>query len=226
MFATLKTLFAGADARAEQALRDRFAVDLIDQKIREATAGLKSAKLALAGLIQRERSDARQLQTLGARIADLTDRAAQALQAGRDDLAQEAAQAIADLENERGVRQGTLHQLETRILQLRQSIDRAHRRLTDLQQGAVAARAARREMQAQARLTRATPSGSAFDEAEELIARVLNREDPFEKDQILTEIDRGLTHANTADRLARAGFGTASRTSAADVLARLKSKTD
>lgn len=225
MFATLKTLFAGADARAEETLRDRFAIDLIDQKIREATASLKSAKFALADLIQRDRAETRQLQSLATRIQDLTDRAGQAMTAGRADLAQEAAQAIADLENESAVRQASQQKLEGRILQLRQSIDRANRRLTDLKQGAVAARATRREMQMQKRLTKTAPGGTAFDEAEELIASVLNRDDPFEKSQILSEIDRGLDPASTAERLAEAGFGPNSRTTAADVLTRLKAAT-
>lgn len=40
MFNVLRTLFAGASARAEEQLVDTFAIDLIEQKIREADAGL------------------------------------------------------------------------------------------------------------------------------------------------------------------------------------------
>ena len=32
MFITLKTLFTGASARAEDQIKDRFAIELIDQK--------------------------------------------------------------------------------------------------------------------------------------------------------------------------------------------------
>ncbi len=59
-------------------------------------------------------------------------------------------------------------------------------------------------------------------EAEELIAGVLGRDDPFEQSQILAEIDRGLNRTDVADRLAEQGFGKPVKTTAADVLARLR----
>ena len=224
MFGTLRTLMTGANARGEEHLRDVFAIELIDQKIREAETALKSAKVALAGLIQRERAETRQLDQLGKRIADLTDRARAALAEGREDLAQEAAQAIAQMENEERLRRETVQRLETRILHLRQSVETANRRIIDLKQGAVAARAARRELDIQKRLGRHLGTENAFEEAQDLIERVLKRDDPFEQSQILTEIDRGLDKADVADRLAEAGFGPATRTTAADVLNRLKAE--
>ena len=44
MFAVIRTLFEGAGARAEEQLRDRYAVDLLEQKIRESEAALAAAK--------------------------------------------------------------------------------------------------------------------------------------------------------------------------------------
>ncbi|MBT54081.1 MAG: phage shock protein A [Mameliella sp.] len=224
MFETFRTLVAGANARAEEQVRDRYCIELIDQKIREADASLKSAKYGLASLIQRERAETRQVATLDARVADLMSRAKAALEAGREDLAAEAAQAVADMENELEVRRGTVARLETRILQLRQSVEAANRRLIDLKQGAVAARAAKREADIQKRLGAHVARDTAFDEAEALIQRVLNRDDPFEQSQILREIDSGLNRGDMADRMAEAGFGPASKSTAADVLSRLKTQ--
>ena len=224
MFETLRTLVAGANARAEEKVRDQFCIELIDQKIREAEASLKSAKYALASLIQRERAETRQVVALEARIADLMTRAKAALEAGREDLATEAAQAVADMENELELRHGTVARLESRILQLRQSVEAANRRLVDLKQGAVAARAAKREADIQKRLGAHVARDTAFDEAEALIQRVLNRDDPFEQSQILREIDNGLSRADMADRMAEAGFGPATKSTAADVLSRLKTQ--
>lgn len=222
MFGTLKTLFDGANARAEENLRDRYCIELIDQKIREATASLKAAKYSLASLIQRERAETRQVAALEERAADLTGRAREALAADREDLAQEAAQAIATMENELTLRRGTVQRLETRILQLRQSVETANRRLTDLKQGAIAARAAKREADIQKRLGAHVAKDTAFEEAEALIQRVLNRDDPFEQGQILKEIDAGLDQTDMADRMADAGFGRATKSTAADVLSRLR----
>ena len=63
----------------------------------------------------------------------------------------------------------------------------------------------------------------SVEEAEELISRVLGRDDPFERSEILADINRDLEGDNLADRMADAGFGSATRATADDVLARLKS---
>lgn len=145
MFNTFKTLMIGGSARAEERVRDIYSIELINQKIRESDASLKSAKYGLANLIQSERGENRQITALRGRIDDLMTRAAQAMEGDRADLAQEAAQAVAEMENELDVRRKTVRRLETRILQLRQSVETANRRIIDLKQGAIAARAVRRE---------------------------------------------------------------------------------
>lgn len=223
MFNTLKTLMIGGSARAEERVRDIYSIELIDQKIREAEASLKSAKYGLASLIQRERAESRQITALQGRISDLMTRAGQALTGKRADLAQEAAQAVAEMENELELRRETVRRLETRILQLRQSVETANRRIIDLKQGAIAARAVRREQGIQKHLNRHTGGDCAMDEAETLIARVMQQDDPFEQGEILRQIDSGLQNEDVADRLAGAGFGPATKTTAADVLNRLKS---
>lgn len=225
MLQTFRTLFAGASARAEEQVRQQYSIELIDQKIREAQQQLKAAKLGLASLIQRERSERRQVERLAARMAELTQRAEAALEAGREDMAAQAAQAIADMENESTGRGETLARLEIRISQLRQSVETAHRRIIDLKQGAVQARAVRQEQTIQMRLRRHIGGDSAMDEADQLIREVLGRDDPFEQGQIMNEIDRELTHDGINERMADAGFGPAGRSTAADVLARLKEKT-
>lgn len=222
MFNTLKTLIAGSNARAEEQVRDRYCIELIDQKIREASAALKSAKFGLASLIQRQRAETRQVVSLETRVTDVMTRAKAALEAGQQALAMEAALAIAEMENELELRRGTVARLETRILQLRQSVEVANRRLTDLKQGAIAARAAKREDSIQKRLGTNVTGDTAFDEAEALIARALNRDDPFEQTEILKEIDSSLNQTDVADRLAEAGFGPSSKSTAADVFARMK----
>lgn len=224
MFATLKTLFEGANARTEDRVREVYSVELIDHKIREAAAGLKSAKATLAGFIQRTRAEERHIGELDARIADLTSRARDALAAGRDDLAEEAAGAIAGLENERDLRRQTRDRLERRAIRLEASVQAVHRRIQDLKQGAVAARAARAEHGMQRKLNRGLGASASLSEAETLIKGVLEADDPLEQGEILDEIDAGLDGGGAADRLAEAGFGTPTKTRGADILARLKAE--
>ncbi len=221
MFATLKTLVAGSSARANERLRDHYSLELIDQKIREAQGALKAAKLTLASLIQRQRAETRQLDLLHSRIRDLEDRAKKALEGGREDLAEEAARAIAGMENERMIRRETLSRLETRIMRLRHSVEATNRRIVDLRQGAIAARAIRNEQDIQKRIGKTFAGESPISEAEALIARVLERDDPLEQSEILNEIDEGLNGGSISEKLAAEGFGAAQKVTAEDVLRRL-----
>ncbi len=223
MLKTLATLIQGQNARAEDRVRDAFAIELIDQKIRESESSLRAAKATLASLIQRQRSEEKQHAALKTRISDLTRRAKEALDNDREDMAQEAARAIANMENEMTVRAETLDRLEQKIIRLRSSIEAGHRRIIDLKQGAIQARAVRREQTIQMRMVKSGAAETSVEEAEELIARVLGRDDPFERSEIISEINRDLEGGSIADRMADAGFGPATRATADDVLARLKS---
>ncbi len=224
MFGTLKTLIQGANARSEERVRAAYSVELIDQKIREAGDGLKLAKSTLASLIQRQRSEERQIAMLDGRVAGLLSQGREALAAGREDLATEAAEAVAMMENELSLRRETRARLEARVVRLQASVEATNRRIIDLKQGAIAARACRDEQALQARLNSTLAGQSPLSEAEDLIAGILNREDVFEQAAILTEIDVRLTRGDLADRLAAEGFGRAMKTTTADVLARMTSE--
>lgn len=224
MFKTLATLIVGQNARAEDRVRDAFAIELIDQKIRESESSLRAAKATLASLIQRQRSEEKQHSALKSRISDLTKRAKEALDNDREDMAEEAARAIANMENELTMRTETLERLDQKVMRLRSSIESGHRRIIDLKQGAIQARAVRREQNIQMQMTRTGVQNGSVEEAEELISRVLGKDDPFERSEILADINRDLEGDTLADRMADAGFGTATRSTADDVLARLKSK--
>lgn len=221
MFGTLKTLITGANARTEEKVRDAYSIELIEQKIREAQAGLQAAKATLASLIQRGRAEGRQIEVLEMRLKDMTKRAREALTGGREDLASEAAQAIAEMENELTLRRDTASRLDTRILRLRQSVEATNRRIIDLKQGAIAAKAVRQEQNIQKRLKTTLAGQSPIGEAEELIERVLSRDDPFEQSEIMKEIDQGLSREDIGQRMAAAGFGPATKVTADDVLKRL-----
>ena len=222
MITTFRTLFAGANARAEDRLRDIYAIELIDQKIRETEAQVHAAKSTLASLIQRKRSEQKLLDMLRTRIAAILDRARGAMEAGQDTLAHEAAQAVAEMENECAVRQGTIDRLDAQVTRLQASVEAGHRRVIDIKQGALQARSMRREQSMQSRLNTTLQGTSSADEAQDLIDRVIGKDDPLEQAQILADINAGLNHSGLEDRMAAAGFGAATKVTAADVLARLK----
>lgn len=225
MLNVFKTLLDGASARAEERVTDHFAIELIEQKIREADRTLVITKQTLASLIIRQRSEEKLLERLRADTADLEQRARLALADGKQDLAAEAAKAIADLENEQAIRRQNLDQLSLRVVRTRSSIEKASRRLIDLRQGLLSARAVDAERRAQSRLNRTIGNANAMREAEELIARVVGGADPLAEAEVLDEIDAELNPVSIRDRLGEAGYGTKSKVSADDVLTRLKQST-
>lgn len=222
MFDLLSTLIKGANAKAVDAATDHFAIDLINQKIREAEGGVSSAKQALASLILRQRAEQKALDLLRGRKAALEDRVRAAIAGGNEPLALEGANAIAEMDNEAAVRSETVARLDEKVIRLRASVEKASRRVVDLRQGAVTARAIDLERKSQTRIHRAINGNSAMQEAEELIRRVADQDDPLAHSEIIDEIDNSLSHKTTEDRLAAAGFGPATKVRAEDVLARLR----
>jgi phage shock protein A len=222
MFDLLSTLIKGANAKAVESATDHFAIDLITQKIREAEAGVSGAKQVLATLIMRQRSEQKTMDMLCTRKATLEERVRLAIAAGNEALAAEGASAIAEMENEEAARRQTLARLEEKVVRLRHSVEKAHRRVVDLRQGATTARAIDMERRSQKSLNRSLHRGSAIEEAEALIRRVAEQDDPFAEAEIVEEIDAALSHKSTEDHLAAAGFGPATRVRAEDVLARLR----
>ncbi|RWX63120.1 PspA/IM30 family protein [Mesorhizobium sp. M4B.F.Ca.ET.089.01.1.1] len=223
MLSLIRTLLDGAGAKAEDRLKDQFAVDLLAQRIRDAEAGLACAKQTLASLIVRQRAEQASLDQLDRRIADLETRTRSALAAGAEALAHDGASAIAELENEREVRRGTVRSLTEKTLRMRLSLEQAHRRIVDLNQGMISARAIDAEQKAQRRLNRSIGRTASLNEAEALLARIRERGDPFEEASILDEIDAGLSQEAIRGKLEEAGHGPSTKVRAQDVLERLKS---
>jgi phage shock protein A len=223
MLSLFKTLITGASAQAEEKLESKYSIELIRQKNREAKAAVNDAKGVLVSLIQRQNVEAKQLQALKGRIKSMTAQAKDALKSKREDLASEVAQTIAHMENEAGIRSDTLAKLDSRIVRLRGRVEHMNRRLIDLKQGEIAAGVMRKEANAQTRLNKTIGAASSFSEAEDLIARVMNEDDPFDQAEILEGIEANLSGQHVEQRMHDAGFGKSNKISGADVLARLKS---
>lgn len=224
MLSTLRTIMLGQAARAENQLRDTHALDLIDQKIRETEHSLTAAKATLASFIQRQRAEEKMYKGIQDQIADLETRVSKALEADREALALQGAETIAQLENEAKIRRDVLNRLEERVERLRASVAAGHRRVIELKQGAIAAHAIRKEANLQRHMATSSPKGNTAQEAQELIDQVVGADDPFERGEILDDINAELSGQNIATRMASEGFGPKTQSDAQSVLDRLKSK--
>ncbi len=222
MFKTFSTLFQASGARADAQIIDRFAPELIDEKIRQSELHLAQAKRHLALMIQRKRSEDQQLSRLSSTLADTEKRAKAALADGNEPLALEAAAAIATMENELKLRHTTVAQLEKQTQRLKANVQSSQRRIIDLRQGALSARSIHEVNKLHVKMGGSATGQTAAQEAQALIDQVLAKADPLEQAQILEEINQETDPDSLTDRLAQAGYGPATRATTEDIMARLR----
>ncbi len=223
MFKTVVTLFRGGVAAAGEELEDRTALLILDQQMRDAAAAIERAKRALAIAIGQDQLEGKRLEATKARIADLEARAVAALDGGRDDLARDAAEAIAALEADRDAALTARTLFAAEIARLKRHAAEAEQRLAELDRGRRIARASE-AVRALRRggIEAARPYEATLPEAEATLKRLRERQIASQAAaDALVDIDAADGPLATAERLAAAGFGPRLKSTADDVLARL-----
>jgi phage shock protein A len=228
MLKTLVTLFRGAAFRAEEEFADRSALLILGQQIRDAAAGIERAKRALAVAIAQDEAEGTRLETTTTRIADLEERAVAALNGGSEELAAEAAEAIALMEQDRDSIREARATFAREIAGLKSTVRKSGQRLAELERGRRIASAAEsvRRLKAGSGLgtSRLSAGGTtALADAEATLRRLRERqlEDAAAADAFET-LDTEPSPSSVADRLEAAGFGKRTRPTGASVLERLK----
>ena len=224
MFKLFVTLLRGRNADTAEALTDAAALPILRQQLRDSAAGVETARRAVAMVMAYAEREKKNAARIAAQCADLELRALDALAKGREDLAAEAAGAIAQLEAEADTTARAIATYDGEITHLRGVLADSEARLRDLQRGQRLAIATDHTQ----RLRGAAPlaATASLTEAEATLARLQQR-------QAMTEATRAamldLSASSSADamrdRLAAAGCGAALRPDAASVLLRLKSQT-
>jgi phage shock protein A len=226
MLKTIVTLFRGAAFRAEEGFADRSALLILDQQIRDSAAGIERAKRALAVAIAQDEAEGKRLETTLARIADLEERAVAALGGGSDELATEAAEAIAVMEADRDATAEARATFAREIAGLKTAVRRSGQRLSELERGRRIALAAESVRRLKTGHGFGNPGGAtALTDAEATLRRLRERQTEDAAADNAYEAFDTANPASVAEKLEAAGFGKRTRPTAADVLARLKQKT-
>lgn len=223
MFKTILTLFRGSVAAAGEELEGRSALLILDQQMRDAAAAVERAKRVLALAIAQDMQEGRRLDATHARIADLEIRATAALDGGREDLARQAAEAIANLEADRDAALTARTLFASEIVRLKRQVAGAEIRIGELDRGRRVARASE-AVRALRRggVEAVRPYESTLPEAENTLKRLRDRQtEALAADEALIEIDAASGPLATAEKLAEQGFGPRLKSTADDVLARL-----
>jgi phage shock protein A len=226
MFKTIFTLVRGSVAVAGEELEMRNVLVILDQQMRDAAANVDRAKRSLALAIAQDQQEGRRLEATNARIADLETRATAALDGNREDLAREAAEAIAALEADRDAAMTARALFASEIARLKRHVANAEARITELDRGRRIARASEavRNLR-RSGIEAASPYESTLPEAENTLRRLRERQlEAQAADEALIEIDAASGPLATAEKLAAQGFGPRLKSTADDVLARLKAK--
>jgi phage shock protein A len=226
MFKTVVTLLRGRAFEAEERLADRHALSLLDQQMRDSAVAIDRARKALALAIAQDRAEVGKTETARARIAELEGRAVAALQAGREDLAQKTAEAIAALEADVQASERARGLFAAEIDRLEGYIRRHSARFAEVERGRRLARAAEAVRVARrGRLEPACVTQSTLSEAEATLSRLREQQaEACAAEAALDDLDAETRVGDLNDRLADEGFGPPTRPRAADVLARLKEK--
>jgi phage shock protein A len=217
------TLFRSRSHDAADTFADAHALPILRQQLRDCAQGVDAARRSVALVMayaERERTTA---ERIAAQLSDLETRALDALAKGREDLATEAAGAIAQLEAERDATAKAVATYSAEITRLRQVLADSEARLRDLQRGRRLAVATDQTQ----RLHRQVPAGvtADLDEAEATLQRLQERQTETEATRAaIVELSAGSNATAIRDRLAASGCGAPLRPDAAAVLERLKAR--
>jgi len=215
MFKQIITLCRGQAHEAVEVIAQRHALTILDQQIRDAGAGIAQAKRALTMAMAEDGQEKARLEVLAARITGLEERAVAALRGGREDLAADAAQVIAELETDRQAAEKARTMFGVEIGRLKGRLKEAERRFAALHRGRRLARVGEA-----VRRSRNFDGTLGVNDAEATLAALRERQ---ELEAAADEAMESVTSVSVTieERLGAAGFGDAGPR-ADKILARLK----
>jgi phage shock protein A len=187
----------------------------LERSIGAAHHAHTSARRALAVAMEEEARETERRLALIAKTSDLEQRAIAALRAGRDDLATQAAEAIAAMTSDINASERASQRFAAEVALARREIDAQRLRLSELDRGRRLARIG----DALTATTHTSETGlDSFSEAEAALAKVVaNNHDARAVRQEMAPPAEQLI-----ERLSDAGFGEPLQVRASDVLARLR----
>lgn len=196
---------------------DRVALLEVDRQLEQGKAAYRIARHNLANATAARRRDAARGEALRARLADLEQRAVAALRGDREDLARDAAEKIATIEETLAAIGESLREQDLAITQLRRTVEEQHKTIGEIERGRRLGevRAAILESRASAGYAAAGLAG-----AREALETLRHRQSA--EDVLHDALDD--PGANLIADMADAGFGASPRAAADAVFARLRTQ--
>ncbi|WP_238365772.1 PspA/IM30 family protein [Mesobacterium pallidum] len=223
MLKQLFTTVRGRRYEAMEAVVDRNALPLLRQQIRDCAHAVEMSRKAVAVAMAQNEQERKQFDRLVRQIEDLETRTLDALEKGREDLAHDAADAIAHLEAERDTSSAAQERFREEIARLRSVLRDSEARLRQLQRGQRLAQATDKTQKMQAIMPDA--GLTTLREAEATLDRLQTRQAELDATaRAMTELESTGNADTIRDRLAAEGCGTPLKSDADSVLERLKAR--
>ena len=172
IWSKLFTALRGGANEAGEAIADQQALRILDQEIRDADSALANAKRQLVTIMAKHKLSTDRVSEHNAKIKDLESKAMAAIQANREDLALEVAEAISTLTGELEVEQKQATEFGGYADSMRKDITKAERRIKSLRQQVDMAKA--RDSVQKAQVSASIASGGANGKLETAVG-TLNR---------------------------------------------------
>jgi phage shock protein A len=187
----------------------------LERSISAAHHAHTAARRALAVAVAEETREAARRTALAATAGDLEQRAVAALQAGREDLAAQAAEAIAAMATDINASERAATRFAAEVALARREVASQRRRLSELDRGR---RLARIGQALSATMQTSADGLDHFSAAEAALARVAadNHDARAAREEMAQPAE------TLVERMSDAGFGESSHVRASDVLARLR----
>lgn len=172
IWSKLFTALRGGANEAGEAIADQQALRILDQEIRDADSALANAKRQLVTIMAKHKLSTDRVSEHNAKIKDLESKAMAAIQANREDLALEVAEAISTLTGELEVEQKQATEFGGYADSMRKDITKAESRIKSLRQQVDMAKA--RDSVQNAQVSASIASGGANGKLETAVG-TLNR---------------------------------------------------
>ncbi|VVP58335.1 hypothetical protein PS903_05818 [Pseudomonas fluorescens] len=172
IWSKLFTALRGSANEAGEAIADQQALRILDQEIRDADSALANAKRQLVTIMAKHKLSTDRVSEHNAKIKDLESKAMAAIQANREDLALEVAEAISTLTGELEVEQKQATEFGGYADSMRKDITKAESRIKSLRQQVDMAKA--RDSVQKAQVSASIASGGANGKLETAVG-TLNR---------------------------------------------------
>ncbi|MEM7241991.1 MAG: PspA/IM30 family protein [Pseudomonadota bacterium] len=220
MFSKLITLVRGRSEDAAQSFLDANAIPLLRQQMRDAARIVEKSRKSVAVIMAYAEREKVSLQSINDKISDLETRVTEAISKGKDEFALEGATAIAELEAERTATEKTIETYKVQIKRLRADLSQSEALLAELKRGQRLAEANHRTTKIGAGIV--TPETNGLAQAKETLERLQQQQDHTDSTlKAMTELSVAASSEDIVERMASAGIGEKTKTTAEEVLERL-----